>query len=65
MKVLVIQHYKRHLKTNQKYKRGNFYNISIFRVVISKNIITSRSPGTALEFAITLVEVLYGSQKAL
>lgn len=28
------------------------------------NLITSRGPGTALEFALTLVEKLYGSEKA-
>ena len=30
------------------------------RVVVDKNLITSRSPGTALEFALKLVEVLMG-----
>jgi 4-methyl-5(b-hydroxyethyl)-thiazole monophosphate biosynthesis len=33
------------------------------RVVVDKNLITSRSPGTALEFALSLVEVLAGKEK--
>ena len=35
------------------------------RVVVDKNLITSRSPGTALEFALKLVEVLAGKEKML
>jgi len=35
------------------------------RVVVDKNLITSRSPGTALEFALKLVEVLMGREKML
>ena len=34
------------------------------RVVVDDECITSQGPGTALEFAITLVELLYGKQKA-
>lgn len=34
------------------------------RVVVEGNCITSRGPGTALEFAIKLVEVLMGKEKA-
>ncbi len=33
------------------------------RVVVDGNIITSRAPGTALEFAFKLIEVLYGMEK--
>lgn len=33
------------------------------RVVIDGNIITSRSPGTALEFALKLVEILFGKDR--
>jgi 4-methyl-5(b-hydroxyethyl)-thiazole monophosphate biosynthesis len=33
------------------------------RVVVDGNLITSRSPGTALEFALKLVEVLVGKEK--
>lgn len=34
------------------------------RVVVDNNCITSRGPGTAMEFALKLVEILYGEQKA-
>eukprot|EP00005_Dracoamoeba_jomungandri_P011417 CAMPEP_0174276282 /NCGR_PEP_ID=MMETSP0439-20130205/60293_1 /TAXON_ID=0 /ORGANISM="Stereomyxa ramosa, Strain Chinc5" /LENGTH=190 /DNA_ID=CAMNT_0015368485 /DNA_START=1129 /DNA_END=1701 /DNA_ORIENTATION=- len=34
------------------------------RVVVDGNIVTSRAPGTALEFSLTLVELLMGKQKA-
>ncbi|BDA44766.1 Protein/nucleic acid deglycase DJ-1 [Coccomyxa sp. Obi] len=34
------------------------------RVVVDGNLITSRGPGTAFEFALTLVEKLYGKEKA-
>ena len=34
------------------------------RVVVDGNCITSRAPGTAMEFALKLVELLYGEQKA-
>lgn len=33
------------------------------RVVVDRNLITSRSPGTAMEFALKLVEVLVGGEK--
>lgn len=35
------------------------------RVVVDGNLITSRSPGTALEFALKLVEVLAGKEKMM
>ena len=38
--------------------------ISIERVVIDKNLLTSQSPGTAMEFAFALVEALFGREKA-
>jgi 4-methyl-5(b-hydroxyethyl)-thiazole monophosphate biosynthesis len=34
------------------------------RVVVDKNLVTSRSPGTAMEFALKLIEVLYGVDKS-
>ena len=34
------------------------------RVVVDGNCVTSRGPGTALEFALKLVELLYGKDKA-
>jgi 4-methyl-5(b-hydroxyethyl)-thiazole monophosphate biosynthesis len=35
------------------------------RVVVDGNIITSRAPGTALEFALAIVRVLTGQEKAI
>jgi protein deglycase len=34
------------------------------RVVVDKNCVTSRGPGTAMEFALKLVELLYNPSKA-
>jgi 4-methyl-5(b-hydroxyethyl)-thiazole monophosphate biosynthesis len=34
------------------------------RVVVDGNIVTSRSPGTAAEFSLKLVEMLAGEKKA-
>jgi 4-methyl-5(b-hydroxyethyl)-thiazole monophosphate biosynthesis len=34
------------------------------RVVVDGNVATSRGPGTAIEFALVLVELLYGKEKA-
>lgn len=33
------------------------------RVVVDGNIITSQSPGTAMEFSLKLVEILFGSER--
>ena len=33
------------------------------RVVVDGNIITSRAPGTALEFSLKLVEILFGKDR--
>lgn len=35
------------------------------RVVIDGNLITSRAPGTATEFALAIVEKLFGREKAV
>ncbi|MFZ3149734.1 MAG: DJ-1/PfpI family protein, partial [Methanothrix sp.] len=35
------------------------------RVVVDGNLITSRSPGTALEFALKLAEILAGKEKMM
>jgi protein deglycase len=35
------------------------------RVVVDQNIITSRSPGTAMEFAFKLVEILFGKDRVV
>jgi 4-methyl-5(b-hydroxyethyl)-thiazole monophosphate biosynthesis len=39
-------------------------NVLDDRVVVDENIITSQGPGTAIEFAFTLVEALFGPEKA-
>ena len=33
------------------------------RVVVDEKMITSQSPGTAMEFALKLVEILFGSDR--
>jgi 4-methyl-5(b-hydroxyethyl)-thiazole monophosphate biosynthesis len=33
------------------------------RVVVDGNLVTSRSPGTAMEFALKLVEILFGAER--
>lgn len=38
--------------------------ISSKRVVVDGNIITSQGPGTSFEFAIVLIEILYGKEKS-
>lgn len=35
------------------------------RVVVDGNLITSRGPGTSMEFALTIVEKLFGRQLGL
>ena len=42
---------------------GSFYVED--RVVVDRNIITSRSPGTAMEFAFKLVEILFGKDRVI
>ena len=38
-------------------------NLSMETVVVSDNIVTSRGPGTALEFAFSLLEILKGTKE--
>jgi protein deglycase len=33
------------------------------RVVVDRNVVTSQGPGTTIEFALALVERLYGKEK--
>ncbi len=40
------------------------YTYSEERVVVAGNVVTSRGPGTAFEFALKLVELLMGAEKA-
>ncbi|MBN1586127.1 MAG: DJ-1/PfpI family protein [Candidatus Omnitrophica bacterium] len=47
---------------NYSSKLGNQEAVDC-RVVIDGNCVTSRGPGTAMEFALTLVELLYGPEK--
>ena len=42
---------------------GDFYVED--RVAVDHNIITSRSPGTAMEFAFKLVEILFGKDRVI
>ncbi len=41
---------------------GSFFTNE--RVVVNKNCVTSQSPGTAIEFALTLLELLQNEKKA-
>lgn len=45
----------------KKFTRTTFSNE---RVVVDGNVVTSRAPGTAAEFALTLVEILAGKEAA-
>ncbi len=49
--------------TCQQFIAFSGYKYSEDRVVVHDNIITSRAPGTAFEFALKLVEMLVGKDK--
>jgi 4-methyl-5(b-hydroxyethyl)-thiazole monophosphate biosynthesis len=55
----------RHRLTSHPSVKSEFKpeNYSDERVVVDGNLITSRGPGTAMEFAFKLVELLYGREK--
>ncbi len=54
-----------HAVTGHPSVRGELKGtISEERVVVDRNIITSQGPGTAMEFAFKLVEVLFSPEKA-
>jgi len=50
--------------TKDFMQEGGQYNYKEDRVVVDGNLITSRSPGTSLEFALAIVEKLVGKEKA-
>lgn len=56
---------KKHTSTSHPSIREKLSEIkySEDRVVVDGNLITSRSPGTAMEFAMKLVEVLFGAER--
>lgn len=47
-----------------KEQLGGFYNYQEMDVVVDEQLITSRAPGTAMAWAMTIVEVLCGKDKA-
>ena len=49
-----------HPSVQEKLERVKY---SDDRVVVDGNLITSRSPGTAMEFAMKLVEILFGTDR--
>ncbi|KAM3720018.1 Glutathione-independent glyoxalase DJR-1.1 [Dirofilaria immitis] len=51
-----------HPSVKQKLVEGG-YKYSEDRVVVADHIVTSRGPGTALEFALKLVELLFSTEK--
>ncbi|XP_065335458.1 Parkinson disease protein 7 homolog [Cloeon dipterum] len=50
--------------SQEKLEKGGEYTYLQDRVVVDGNIITSRGPGTALEFSLAIVEALVGKDKA-
>ena len=46
------------------YYKENGGKVLENEVVVAKNIITSRAPGTAIPFGLTLVKCLFGAEKA-
>ena len=49
-----------HPSVQSEFKSENYL---FDRVVVDGNLITSQSPGTAMEFALKLVEILFGSNR--
>jgi len=45
----------------KQFLSGKFYSEE--RVVVDGNIITSQAPGTAMEFSLRLVEILFGKDR--
>lgn len=67
--VVVLQHHNL-LDGRKATSHPNFSDgleereVTEFRVVVDGNCVTSRGPGTAIEFALKLVELLFGRKKA-
>ena len=65
IKAGVLQGRKATVSPSGKAQVAACAEFSLDRVVVDKNLITSQSPGTAMEFALKLVEVLVGREKML
>jgi 4-methyl-5(b-hydroxyethyl)-thiazole monophosphate biosynthesis len=63
IKAGVVQGRKATVSPSGKDQMAACANYSEDRVVVDKNLITSQAPGTAMEFALKLVEVLAGADK--
>lgn len=59
----ILQGKKATISPSGKSKMAACAQYSEERVVVDGNLVTSRSPGTAMEFALKLVEVLAGEEK--
>jgi protein deglycase len=59
----VVQGRKATVSPSGKDQMAACANYSEDRVVVDKNLITSQAPGTAMEFALKLVEALAGADK--
>lgn len=58
----ILKNRKHTCHPSVKHKlKGRFYSEE--RVVVDKNIVTSQGPGTLMEFALRLVEILFGSTR--
>jgi 4-methyl-5(b-hydroxyethyl)-thiazole monophosphate biosynthesis len=65
IKAGVLQGRKATVSPSGKAQVAACADFSEDRVVVDRNLITSRSPGTALEFALRLVEVFVSKEKML
>jgi putative intracellular protease/amidase len=63
IKAGVVQGRKATVSPSGKDQMAACANYSEDRVVVDKNLITSQAPGTAMEFAMKLVEALAGADK--
>jgi protein deglycase len=63
IKAGVVQGRKATVSPSGKDQMASCANYCEDRVVVDKNLITSQAPGTAMEFALNLVDVLAGADK--